>query len=423
MRTYRRLVVILLSLVVVSACSGGSDDNETLTQFDEHLKTGDLSIAIVGDYFHHSYVLELVHVARALSPHARQFYVCTEKYERALDPFLAANDVQNVEYRTLEPSSPILTQWARDIAIAGTADGKTTIVVSPDKHANSKRDAEAIGDLLRDIFPEYAVHIAPFVFESGNMVFVRSGGDRVLIVGRKILFDNSTYQRQAWTRGYTEASLLGAMAETFAVDRVLVVGRALAPPDTRMYFEYHIDMGMAVLGGGRAVVSRLEFGENERTALASAIDARHPVVTPFVGLDPERLLATLSTRLGTVAMEYEDYATLLDSLGVEVYRSPVGWQHVLGSMSWTNVVQVGERILMPLYPDSLLGITKFVASAGGQMRITLDVSDIGEEKFELRDLNQRNRQLYQSLGYEVVTVPEYLHYMMGGIHCFVNVLE
>jgi len=30
---------------------------------------------------------------------------------------------------------------------------------------------------------------------------------------------------------------------------------------------------------------------------------------------------------------------------------------------------------------------------------------------------------HESLGYEVVPVPEYLHYMMGGIHCFVNVLE
>ena len=145
--------------------------------------------------------------------------------------------------------------------------------------------------------------------------------------------------------------------------------------------------------------------------------------TPFAGLDQERLLSTLSTRRQTVAMEYEDYATLLDSLDVEVYRSAVGWQQVLGSMSWTNVVQVGDKILMPLYPDSLRCVTTSVMSDGGQMRISLDVSDIGEEKFELRDLNQQNQRLYQRLGYEVVTVPEYLHYMMGGIHCFVNVLE
>jgi len=92
-------------------------------------------------------------------------------------------------------------------------------------------------------------------------------------------------------------------------------------------------------------------------------------------------------------------------------------------MSWTNVLQVGDRIVMPLYPDSLCGITKSTRSEGGLLQISLDVSAIGEERFELDGLNERNYGLYRSLGYEVVTAPEYLHYMMGGIHCFTNVLE
>jgi hypothetical protein len=190
-----------------------------------------------------------------------------------------------------------------------------------------------------------------------------------------------------------------------------------------MYFEYHIDMGMVVLDGERAVVSRLDFGDAAGASLARAVTTAHPVLTPFAGPAQDSLRAVLSARLRAVAREYEDYAVLLKGLGVEVHRSPVGWQHVLASMSWTNVAQVGNRILMPLYPDSLLGVTTAITADGGRLRTSLDVSRIEGEAFELRDLNQLHRELYESLGYEVVPVPEYLHYMMGGIHCFVNVLE
>jgi hypothetical protein len=136
----------------------------------------------------------------------------------------------------------------------------------------------------------------------------------------------------------------------------------------------------------------------------------------------DSLYGTLSRRLESVAKEYDDYAAVLDSLGLEVYRSPVDWRHVLGSMSWTNVVQAGDRILMPVYPDSLHAVTTAVDNVEGQMRITLDVSDLSNEKFDAR-LNETNKELYESLGYQVVEVPEYLHYMMGGLHCFVNVVE
>jgi hypothetical protein len=108
---------------------------------------------------------------------------------------------------------------------------------------------------------------------------------------------------------------------------------------------------------------------------------------------------------------------------VEVHRSPVEWEHVLASMSWTNVVQAGGRILMPLYPDSLRGVTTATASEGGRTRLTVDVSGVDGESFDLSGDNLRNYELYRDLGYDVVPVPEYLHYMGGGLHCFVNVLE
>jgi hypothetical protein len=245
----------------------------------------------------------------------------------------------------------------------------------------------------------------------------------VLIVGRKVITDNHAWQRRPWAPGYDRERRLDALARTFHADRVLVVGRAETPPEVSMYFEYHIDMGMAILGGNRAVVSRLSWDDVQRDELARAIRGGHPLVSRYAGVAPDSLLAALDERLRTVAAEYGDYAALLDSLGMEVHRSDVAWQHVLGSMSWTNVVQVGGRILMPLYPDSLLASTTSVRNTRGRVRATIDVSGVEREAFELSGPNLENRRLYEHLGYEVVPVPEYLHYMMGGLHCFVNVLE
>ncbi len=415
----------LLLGVSLYACSADTDTTETDTgaRFDEHLKTGDLSLMIVGDYFHHSYVREIRQIARALSPRARQVILCTKQYERALIPLFRSNGVENVEYKTVSSTSPIFKQWARDIAVAATTDGGTSVVVSPNKHATTKADAFATADFLKSALPNYDVVVAPFVFEGGNLAFVHSDGKRILVMGRKVVFDNRIYQRREWASHLDDSALLAAVAETFRVDDVLVVGRATTAPATRMYFEYHLDMGLVVLGGNHAVVSQLTFGTPEREALAEAISADRPVVTPFSQPNDEELLASLSNRLSTVALEYDDYAAVMDSLGVTVKRSPVSWRHVLASMSWTNVVQVGEKLLMPLYPDTLRGITESVTSSDGQLRISLDLTDVGDEQFKLLDFNERNRQLYEDLGYEVIPVPEYLHYMMGGVHCFVNVLE
>jgi hypothetical protein len=390
--------------------------------FEESTKRGELSLAIVGDYFNHNYVLELARLAQTLSPGSKQIYYCSPAFEKALDPLLAANHIENVETESLNRSSLLLTQWARDIFVAGTQGDRKLIIASPYKNARSREEANEIGDFLKQALPGYTVRVAPFVFEGGNLAFVASRGKRYLIVGKKVIWDNAVYQKQPWAAGYDEAALRRALAQTFGVDSVVVMGRARKRPPARMYFEYHLDMGMVVLKDERAVVSQLPFGDNEKKLLARAIAHSYHVITPFRSFPRDSLYQQLCCRLNTVSKEYNDYAAVLDSLGLKVYRSPVDWRHVLGSMSWTNVVQAGDKILMPMYPDSLRGITTDVENVEGQMKITLDVSDVKHEAFDSH-LNQANKELYESLGYEVVEVPEYLHYMMGGLHCFVNVVE
>jgi hypothetical protein len=386
------------------------------------VKTGDRTLTIIGDYFSPRFVPEILATADALSLSEQRVFLCTETYAGALRTLLTGRGITNIMYRTVDPSSPVLTRWARDLVVAGTRNGRPVLILSPDKHANDASTSEALRVLLHESFPERSVEVAPFVFEGGNVAFVNAGNSRALLVGRKVIFDNEIYERSRGAE-LDRAALIETMRGTFGADTVVVLGQATEPPDVRLYFEYHIDMGLVVLEGRRAVVSQLRFGEADEAELERAARLRAPVLSRYAFLDEGDVAAKLAERLHVVSREYEEYTEVLEGLGVEVHRSPVEWEHVLASMSWTNVVQAGGRILMPLYPDSLRGVTTATASEGGRTRLTVDVSGVDGESFDLSGDNLRNYELYRDLGYDVVPVPEYLHYMGGGLHCFVNVLE
>src|SRR5689334_19426316 len=86
------------------AQAGHQAQAEAPHPFLESEKSGDLSLAIVGDYFNHNYVLELARLAQTLSPGAKQIYFCSPTFEKALDPLLAANHIENVETEPLSHS-------------------------------------------------------------------------------------------------------------------------------------------------------------------------------------------------------------------------------------------------------------------------------------------------------------------------------
>jgi hypothetical protein len=78
---------------------------------------------------------------------------------------------------------------------------------------------------------------------------------------------------------------------------------------------------------------------------------------------------------------------------------------------------------MPFYPDSIYGKITQADMHDGQMLIQFDYSLLHKEQFQLEGYNKINFDLYESLGYNVVPIPEYFHYFMGGIHCFANILQ
>lgn len=425
--------IFLLILLVISEFSFFScahneehDSAQPAVNFTECSKEGRLSFFIIGDYFYPNFVREFVRVAQTVSPTGKVVIVCTDEAEEPISRLFRANGITGTRFFSYEAEAPIMKAWARDVAVVGKSDGRRIAVVSPNKHASSGTDAREPANVIEQVCgSDTAVQLAPFVFEGGNLIFVDAGEQRVLITGRKTVFDNGVYQRRPWANGLTGDSLLKAMKQTFDVDSVIVVGRASVRPPSRLYFEYHIDMGMVVLGKQQAVVSRLSFDEKDRRDLSRAIDSQHNLISPFLNFaqDSKVLREILAERLSVVAAEYEDYAALLEGLGLKVYRSPVRWFHVVASMSRTNVLQTEDRILMPLYPDSARTRTLAVRNTGGRLASAVDVASVDNEEFVLEGYNKANYELYRSMGYQTIPVPEYFHYFMGGLHCFVNVLE
>jgi hypothetical protein len=420
----RSVVVAILAAILIS-CTNTTEVTPPPRSFAEHEKTGKLALVIAGDYFIPRFGTELVGAMKGLDA-GRSVVLCARRFETPLARLFEANGVSRYDLVPFDRDAPILREWARDVAVAGTAGGKPILVVSPDKHARSKAEAGETSATLSSILGgEFDVETARFVFEGGNLAFVEAGERTVLVMGRKALFDNERYQRQPWAAGLSRADLLSEVERTFGVDSVVVVGRASQRPRGRLYLEYHIDMGMHVFGDGRAVVSELAFGDVEREALARAIASGRAVIAPFASYaeSADDLEALLTGRLGVVVQEYEDYARVLEGLGLDVRRLPVAWEHVLASMSWTNVVQSGNTLLVPLYPDTLAGRVDLVSGDDGHITQSFDPSALDAEAFSPEGGNARALELYRSMGYRVVPVEESLHYFAGGVHCFVNVLR
>lgn len=423
-------LAVVLAVIVAAGCDRGARTQDTTPppSYAEHEKTGGTALFIVGDYFQPEFIAELMVIAQGITAEGgRSTFICSDEFHAPLSRLLEANGVNGSGFLSYDAGDEVLREWARDVAVVGLGSDSTAVVVSPNKHAASRAAARALEGIVREVMgPGTRVVVAPFVFEGGNLAFVDAGErGTVLLVGRKMVFDNEVYQRRAWAGALEGSGLLDEVRSTFRVDSVVVVGRAAERPPTAMYFEYHLDMGMAILEERRAVVSQLRVEEADVAALALAVAEGRNVVAPFNREDrpDDELVAALAARLATVAAEYDDYAALLEGLGLDVYRSRVTWRDVLSSMSWTNVLQAGNTIFMPVYPESLCARATEAETSGGRFYLTLEDSLLGDERFALDGSNGENFELYRSLGYRVVPVPEYLHYFKGGIHCFVNVTE
>ena len=424
------LIIAAIAIIIIAALFLRSTFKEKSAidpsiRFTEHTREGNAALFILGDYFHEAFANELGTILLELPPDCTNYIVCNERMRGGLTTWTAKENLPQPVFYTDSRTTPIMKVWARDLVIAGSTGNRVTVVVAPYMHARTEAEAALFYNALRELFPgNFDVVLAPFAFEAGNLIFIERGNKRILIAGKKLLFDNARYQRRPWTPGWSGETLIDNIRDFLHVDSVVVAGLIQQQPPLEIYFDYHLDMGMTVLRENTAVVAQFPFGELERRQLRDAIDKNHPIIRSLFERERDRneIYTLLAERLAAVSGEYNHYAALAERLGLEVIRSPMQWQHVASWRSWTNVLQVGTRLFVPVYPESLGTIAETVRDQRGSIMKQIQLEAVANDRFEMTGYNLQNHDLYADLGYDVVSIPEYLHYFEGGIHCFVNIL-
>lgn len=428
-----KIILLLAVLAVIVAAAlllratlkkpGGIDRSLRLA---EYTRKGNAAFFILGDYFHEAFAKELGSILLDLPINCTTYIACNERMRGGLTTWTSKEGLPQPVFYTAGRTDAIMKVWARDIVVSATDGERTRLVVAPDIHARTESEAAIFSTAARELFPEdYDIVLAPFAFEGGNLIFVERGDTRILLAGKKILFDNARYQRKPWTPGWSGDALLENMRKFFDVDSVVVVGLAQQPPPLELYFEYHLDMGMAVLRDNTAVVAQFTFGDRERRQLRDAVDNNHPIVASLFERDRDReeIYGLLSDRLSEVSREYDHYAAVAGQLDLSVVRSPMEWTHAASFRSWTNVVQAGPRLFVPIYPESLNAAAEIGRDERGSITRQIQLEAVANDQFMLTGYNLRNKELYESMGYQVILIPEYLHYFEGGMHCFANILN
>jgi hypothetical protein len=392
----------------------------------EQFKRGNAAFLILGDFFHEAFQNELGNVLLELPPGCKTYITCPEKLERSIQAWTAQQQLVSPEIHTASSAAPIMRVWARDVFLSAIGKDRTTVVVAPNMHARSEAEAKTFYATAKELFPQdLELVFAPFAFEGGNLIFIERAGRRILLVGKKIIFDNVRYQNNLWAPGWSTDKLLEKMKAFFRADSVVVLGTAEQPPPAEIYFERRLDMEMAMLGGDVAVVAQFPFGDAERRELRDAIESGDPLIASL--FEQERShdeeFELLSRRLSFVSAEYDSDAGIVAALGLTVHRSPTSWRHVAAWMSWTSVFETtGRRLFFPVYPDPAIAAVRTVKDEQGRITRELQPDALADEKFELEGYNLLNHDLYVNLGYQLVPIPEYLHHVGGGLHSFVNIL-
>lgn len=424
------LLAVLLAIVIATILLRSTLNREIgidrSLQFTEHTREGNSVFIILGDYFKSAFRNELGEFLYELPADCKTYIACDERMREGLTAWTAKEGLPQPVFYTASRAAAIMRVWARDIVLTGTDGERITLIVSPNVHARTEEEAAFFSSVARELFPEnFDIVLAPFAFDGGNIIFIEHKNQRILLVGKKILFDNALYQRKPWSPGWIGNDLLDNMKAFFKVDSMVVVGLAQQIPPLELYFEYHLDMGMTVLRENTAVVAQFPFGENERRQLRDAIDNNHLIITSLLDStdDREEVFNLLNNRLSSVSREYDHYAAVAEQLGLRVLRSPIEWTHVASWRSWTNVVQMGSRLFVPIYPESLNATARITRDERGSLIKQIQMEAVSNDEFSLTGYNLQNKELYESLGYQVVLIPEYLHYFAGGIHCFANVLD
>ncbi len=380
---------------------------------------------------------EIVEILRHLPPSAScSTLVSTPRREEAQQR-LAEYGLSAVEL--VDGGEESLTGfWGRDILQLGTdPQGRKTLFVPWDKSARNREDLERTHRSLRGLASDRReVQLLPVAAEGGNLMADRREGRGILFAGSTIAVETRSVYQAYYGMDPGDGGVADILCDAFGCDEVVWIG----PRDgTRLGrqnpFLFHLDMGMTLPARGLAVVGRCDpdtldetthrnllQNEAERTVQALRSRGAWPEGLELPE-DPAQRAAHLEERLlaermdlHAAALELEEMANSLSTIGYEVHRSPAPPRRLRRFQSYTNVVPLPNRVLLPIYPTEERTHGWILRREEGRDRVEVDLG-LKDSNFDLSGDNLDAYRLYSGLVDEVRTVRDYFYLAGGNVHC------
>lgn len=322
--------------------------------------------------------------------------------------------------------SELWTRWPRDLWMPAWAPGGPALVVPWQREARRRedlvRDPEPLAALARHGLPraDFTVRGAPLAFEGGNLLYDVIDGSAVLFAGNDVVLETMRAYRDWFGMTRSVADVVAELKACFGVARVELLGRTdrRGEPVHQARLVWHLDMALALLAGGNAVVPRFDWSERHRTEAHAALDEELRA-GDSPQRDAERYGTSDSlTQLDDAAADLDAIRRRLRALGYRVHDLATDWRRVLRHQSHTNVLLGRDRVVMPLFPDATepAPVTQ-VTPGSGRRVIAIPEPQPPASAYTLTGANRAAFETYRKLGLAVRTVPDRFHLAGGNLHC------
>lgn len=217
------------------------------------------------------------------------------------------------------------------------------------------------------------VQTIPLAFMGGNILVDNFQGKRIIFCGSDILKKTRAVWKAVYDRNISDLQMKKLIKRVFNADSVVILGSESVQP--RLMF--HLDQAMLFLPDGNVCVVRIvKSNINNKTSIEEVRDV-------------ELFLATVRGRLKKLGYRIIDIEMSEQNL--------VRFQHYINAIPYTDADTGNKKILMPVFPANQ--------------------SDLD------RNLIDKNKKVFETMGYQVIQVPTQVNEVNGGIHCMMNVLE
>lgn len=295
-----------------------------------------------------------------------------------VDVYLLFPEREKLVWGTVSGPTPLPkgSTWAQDLFQVVVASTETRVVL-PDaykmyfsRETGTSTNLEPDNGFLDSMRKEFHdVRRSMLAFSGGNVILDRRGEENIVLIGNDLIRKTTLTWNGTYREPKNDESIVSVLRRTFEADRVVIVGSGDAQPSLL----FHLDQAMVLLDEGVAGVTRI-VGKVEPEYDGEITQARG-------------FLDDLRKKLSALSYEVVDIDTTVEHV--------LARQFFVNAVAYTDKNTRQKTILMPVF-------------GGGK---------------EHRDFEEKNKNVFEKLGYQVVPVKSQSYRLNGGIHCLLNVLE